>query len=450
MNNTTLRPRRCLALCRLGLCCLLACGLAGSAFAQAPLPDPQGKPRPARPFRALFGGSDHDPTSRQALDLRLSSSGNYNDILTPLDTTPDAPANPWLRDAFSSGLSVQPSYTRRWTKGAFAASSSHALSYYPSSSALTGAAHAANVSVNNSFGQFLDVRAAQSASYSPFYGLGMLAFQGSGVGAFPLTSLYDVANTHNLQLFTNAGATAHVTRRISMSADYGRQELQFTEQKRSSSSQSLAGRVQVRLTRNASVRVGYTSYVGDFGALFIGGVRVQQHDIDAGIDFNRALSVTRRTTFGFGTGSTVYTTPLRTYYRILVNAHLDREIGHSWTARTDYRRGLQWLQGFPEPVFSDTVTLGAGGFLSSRAQLSFGAGYSNGEPGLSGGPSSMKMYSGHAQLRYALSRFMALSAQYVYYNQRFDAGFPRAAGVPGQLERQTVMAGVDLFVPLLR
>jgi hypothetical protein len=451
MNNTACRTHRCLALCRLGLSCLLACGLAASAFAQAPLAAPQGQVRPARPFRALFGGSDS--TSKQALDLSVSLSGNYNDSLTPLDPTPGLPeaqVNPWLRDAISSGLSAHASYTRRWTRGAFVASSSHALSYYPDSAALTGVAHSASVSVNNSFGQHLDVRVAQTASYSPFYGMGMFLGQGSSVEAFAWNSRYDVARRRNLQLFTTAEATAHLTRRISLGADYGRQELQFTEEKRSSSRQSVGGRLQVGLTRNASVRVGYSRYVGDYGTLFIGGVPVKQHDIDAGLDFNRALSLTRRTTFGFSTGATTYTTPLRTYYRGLVNAHLAREIGRSWTARTDYRRGLQWIQGFPEPVFSDSVTLGAGGYLGSRAQLSFGAAYSDGEAGLSGGSSGLKMYTGHARLRVALSRFAALSAQYVYYHQKLGAGFPRPAGVPGQLDRQTVLAGVDLWLPLLR
>jgi hypothetical protein len=430
--------------------CLLMCGLAGSAWAQEPPSDPQAKPRAERPFHALFGGNQRDRTARQSLDLSISLSANYNDNLTPLNLPLGAPINPWLRNAFSTGLSISPSYTRRWRQGSFVASSSHALSYYPELSALTGVAHSASVNFANSFGQTVDVSAAQTASYSPFYGTGSFLTPGLAPDAYAWNSLYDVTNSRNLQLVTTAAVTVHLTRRISLGADYARQSVRFTEQKTSFSNQSVGGRLQAQITRNLSVRAGYTQRFGDYGTLFIGGVPVKQHDIDAGPDYSRALSLTRRTTFGFSGGATIYTTPFRTYYQGLVNAHLDREMGRSWTASAAYRRGLQWIQGFSQPLYSDTVTLGAGGSLSSRAQLSFAAAYSNGEPALSGGPSSMKMYTGQAQLRYALTRFVALSAQYVYYDQKFGPGFLRPAGIPAQLDRQTVLVGIDLWLPLLR
>jgi hypothetical protein len=436
----------------LGAAWALVCSLVGASAVQAQqVPGPQ--PGPTRPVHALFGGVDGNPASTQVFDLNISVSGQANDNAappgSPLLLTPD-PSNPWLsKSLIYSGLSAQAAYARRWSRGAFVASSGHGMYYYPGVGQFTDAIHRATVAVNAALSQRLSVQAAETVNYSPFYGLGM--FPGSSASAaVTWNPLYGVTMRRNLQMTTLAEMSGRLTRRVSFSTEYRRQQMRFTEQQRSFTNQSVGGRLSMRLSRSLSTHAGYTEHRGDYGTLYTGGVFVTQHDIDAGVDYNRALPLGRRSTFRFTTGSTIYSTTSRTVYRILADANLNTVLGRSWGSHVEFRHGLQWIEGFPEPVFSDTVQAGLSGYVGPRVEILFDAGYSRGEPGLSRGLARLETYTGRTQVRVAISRFAALSANYFYYHYDSDPGFPLPPGMSRIFDRQSVRAGVDLWVPLLR
>ena len=79
------------------------------------------------------------------------------------------------------------------------------------------------------------------------------------------------------------------------------------------------------------------------------------HDIDVGVDYARPLSLTRRTTLDFGTGSSVVTMPTldlgqeagatETQVRFVGDVGVTHEMGRTWRLRLGYNRGVGFAGG---------------------------------------------------------------------------------------------------------
>ena len=78
------------------------------------------------------------------------------------------------------------------------------------------------------------------------------------------------------------------------------------------------------------------------------------HSFDVGIDFHKALSLSRRTTLSFGTGTTAFADVNGTHIYATGNATLTRELGRTWFATAAYNRDVSFLSTFREPVLSIT------------------------------------------------------------------------------------------------
>jgi hypothetical protein len=130
-------------------------------------------------------------------------------------------------------------------------------------------------------------------------------------------------------------------------------------------------------------------------------------------------------------------------------ASLRREIGRTWTTNLQYSRALQFIEAFPNPFFSDSISAGAKGNLSRRFDLGVSGGYSTGQTGVTGlNGGSYGAYTGSAQLSVSVTRHYALYSEYVYYHYHF-AQQPLAGAFPAQLDRQTARVGLRLWFPLL-
>ena len=55
-------------------------------------------------------------------------------------------------------------------------------------------------------------------------------------------------------------------------------------------------------------------------------------------------------------------------------------------------------------------------------------------------------YTGTAQVRFALTRWLAPYTEYHYYSYEVESGFDLAPGLPSAVEQQGVRAGVTLRV----
>ncbi len=139
----------------------------------------------------------------------------------------------------------------------------------------------------------------------------------------------------------------------------------------------------------------------------------------------------------------------RTHFRVLGNAALTHELGRTWTAQAAYNRGFVFREGFDDPFFTDALTASIGGLVTRRLDLSALARWSFAtldRPGRNHHDS----FAASAQAQYALGRFVALFARYIYYRYEFDEDIPLDPGLARSLERQGIRVGVTTSLPLIR
>lgn len=422
-------------------------------------PPPGQAARPPRPVRPLFGGNERDPNSRQSLDVRFSASGSYDDnvYLSQLMSGRGGGYDPRTAKAgaFSMGDAAL-SYNKRSDRVSALASFNTGIDYFTERAEATATNYGGNASVSVLVSPRVTVTATGAASSTPYYSIGLFLGQlPLAQGTVPIL-YYGLIASRNVTMFGTANMSARLTRSTTFDVVYERRDVRYTALDRSFAEQAGGASLRRRLARNLSIRAGYTNRRQDYGLFYAASAPVTQHDIDAGIDYEGALSRTQRTRFGFSTGAAVYTTgptsldPNRRYYRVIGNAHILHDIGQSWVARADYRRGLQVSRLVPEPIFSDQVALSAGGYATARTHLLFEGAYTNGEPGLGVRTWRFDTYTGRAQLQFALSRQVAFSLQYLYYHYDFGNDYQMPVELPGRLNRQAVTVGVNFWVPLLR
>jgi hypothetical protein len=179
------------------------------------------------------------------------------------------------------------------------------------------------------------------------------------------------------------------------------------------------------------------------------------HDIEAGFDYRRALSLTRRTTFDFSVGSTVVNAPAAEQsstelaYRVVGDVGLNHEMGRTWRTRVAYNRGVDFSEAFAQPVFSDGLNASVTGFFSRRVDFRGNAGVSVGDIGLGVVRSRFRAYSASANVRFALAEQWALLGNYQYYFHDLGQVLIVPEGVPSNVGRNTVSVGLTFWVPFL-
>jgi hypothetical protein len=432
---------------------LVVCACAPSASAQ--------RPRPDRPYRGLFGGNGLNPNSAQQLDVSLSLSGGYDDnVLAEQGQYVD----PRFQQSggYGSG-SVSLDYTKKAGQADFEFSGGTAYRYYPSVEEMTGFNSWGSVGFTVKLGSRTTLGGSESVSYSPFYAFGPFpGLSPSQPGQIvPTNPDYPLLEQAAWFLYSSAAIEHRLTPRSSLWADYNFTSTKYTVQSLAYRSWSAGGRYSYRLNSQASLRLGYHFRRARAGPYY-GNRPVDGHDIDAGVDYTKALSISRKTTFGFNIGPSVYRSfpagsteapqdlQYQTHYLVNANAYLNRQIGRSWNARLTYVRGVEYVQGFADPFLSDTVTAGVGGFVDQRSRFNASSGYTRGNVGFGTSGGTYDTYFAGVNYQFALTQWLAAYADYGYYHYLFDYGVPLPPGLnPGQ-DRQSVHVGVNLWAPLLR
>ena len=171
---------------------------------------------------------------------------------------------------------------------------------------------------------------------------------------------------------------------------------------------------------------------------------------DVGLDFHKALSLTRRTTLSFGTGTTAFADVNGTHITATGNVTLTRELGRSWFATAALNRDVYFLQTFREPVLSNYVSAGVGGLVNRRTQFQSMVGASNGAVGVTGPTNGFSNFFASASLRIGLTRNIGMTASYSYYRYRFEEGVDLPSGLPSHSNRQSVMVSLNLYSVLFQ
>ena len=213
-------------------------------------------------------------------------------------------------------------------------------------------------------------------------------------------------------------------------------------------------RVRIPINFSRRWRVG-ARYVFGRGENFYGGEgsTTSSQGADLTFDYRRTLRSRRQLTLGFAPGFSRHeienlTLGRRVDRRVTASIHASVDVARSWRLRGDYRRGLRQIPAIREPVFADDVQVLATGLLGRRADVSFSLQYTEGEPGSA--RNGFTTLSGTSQGRLALTRFLAMTVQYLYYHYEFGPEAVLPAEMGRRFDRHALRAGFDLWLPLHR
>ncbi|HVQ16896.1 MAG TPA: hypothetical protein VMS40_25005, partial [Vicinamibacterales bacterium] len=128
------------------------------------------------------------------------------------------------------------------------------------------------------------------------------------------------------------------------------------------------------------------------------------------------------------------------------------EFKQSWIGSVRYHRGITFIDEVVDPLLSDAVSGELAGLLSPRVDFSATATFTHGLVGARS-RDSYQMYGARSQVRYALTRVMALYGEYLLFHYEFPPSILITGGLPQSTSRQAVKVGLTVsskFVDLGR
>ena len=439
--------------------------------------------RPERPFRGLFGAAPSDGSSGTTLSFTGALTGGYDDnIVSDQPNLDPRVAVGGVVYNGNAGLIFSHSTTRTSVGLNLNASKR----YFPANTDLNAASYGAGIGFERHLNRRTRMTLSQNAAYVPYYQFSLFPGLGPpGLGdTVPSNLDYAVTPQKSWILNSSAELSRELGRRSSIRAFYGygyqnttsppvtpvtpsvptgpvvgpivgpivEPPLAPVEQPVSDLITHTAGfQFRRSFTRNAGLRLGYSYRAGGYQYQSASD-DVAAHNIDVGIDYARSLSIFRRTTFSFATGSSIVQVGDERFFRVIGDANLNHQITRSWTARLSYNRGVGYVGGFNEPFFTDGLTTAVGGFIGRRLNLNLTGAYVNGDMGVgAAGGNGVRTYSANFTAQYAFLQILA--ADFSAYSYKYDFDDPTIAlpgGLPGQLERTGIRAGISLWLPLLR
>lgn len=419
---------------------LAVCSLmAAPAFAQAE--------QPPRPVHGLFGGPPRDPNTTRSFDVNMSVFDAYDSDL--LAQTLGPVPGPSVGGPYS-GLSGAFTFNRSGQHVDFAVDGGTNFQDYQSQGQLSGLADQGGITFGV-HGQHTSLRLRQTVGYQPFYSFAPFAAPAlAEPGALaPISTTTAVARQTALFSGSNLTFSHDLGRRTSIAADSSVQHTDFTGQP-SQQMLSAGGHLSHHLTEGLSLRLGY-EYQGIRYAAGAGATPPLHVDnIDAGVDFNKALGLTRKTTMGFTTGSAFFRGYGLSSFTMTGDAWLTREIGRTWAANANFHRGIGLMAGFGQPVLSNQATVSLGGQVSHRLDLRSSLAYSKGVLNPLEPANTFASYTASTRLRFAFSQIAAVYGELFGYRYQFDNTADLPAAFATKVFREGVQGGLTLWLPLIR
>ncbi len=432
------------------LVCLLAAGVfaaaAEPAFAQLQ-PPPQ---RPDRPTRGIFAAGLSE--WEQSLIFTASLGGGYDDDLLAESVgggLPPAPNQRPRSGKFGLG-SLGLDYSVNRERFSASANASTMARYYPDLEDSSIVTYAVGGQASLQLARRTNLSTSHQIGVLPnhlriFYGVGF----NPGTPPEPADDLsLTVGRDTYLDLRSSVGLTQDVSDRLSLNAGYSyyAADLQGDTGSNYGGHHYSAGG-SYRIARGLGARLAYGYSETGFGGE--PGVRHKGSSLDGGIAFDRALSLTRRTSLSFATGVSGIRVADDTNYFATGNIALTRELGRSWTASAGAARSVSLFQTFGEPVVSDTVHGGVSGLLSRRLSFNASTGWSQGSVGVVSGAPEFESTHASAGMRWGFARSLGLSLRYSIYRYNFDGDGPLPVGIEREMKRQSVRVSLDFWAPLV-
>ncbi len=411
------------------------CALSKDASAQ----------REAGPFGNLFGGQQNGDVN-QSLSLRWSAYGGRDDVIRERAQELAAFDDRYRNSGDYGGLSGQLAYTRGAADNRFSLFGSTNARAYGAQHDIPMPTFSTGTSFNTAAGKRTTLKGAFSASVAPYSQLAPYITADSE--AVPFSYGFAVATGRSLAWGGDFGVVQRLSARTTLTVDGGWQRGQF---ERAASSENRTARV--RVTQNLAAGFGVHAGYGYQDARFpFEGTPAATtfHNLDLGVDFNRALSFSRHTRLGFGTGSSIGRTTGGASQNFLNGqVTLEQGLGRTWAASAAYNRSSHFTEGFRDLLFLDAFSAGLGGLVAPRVQFSSRVSRSFGTVGLGPMAPGIGSYTGSTRLAVALSRRMSLSVSYTLYHYDTPLGATTIPGISGQLNRQALMIGLNGLIPFI-
>jgi hypothetical protein len=427
------------------------CAVVLTAFAASA----QTPGRPDRPYRGLFGPDTS--TAGEVLSVNGSVSAGYDTDVVAEQDDPSLPPSesPFrIRDAVYSMVAGGLNYSRDSDKVDLGASLFSSARYYPSVSDFMMPSYGAAVGASLALTDRTQFSANEAVSYQPWQ---VLAY-------FP--TLFDAQLGHTLlpnqdfatganeywNYMTSVGLTHQLSQRTVLAATYAYQFSDFTANGSAFNGDFASQIAWARLSRGITRNLGWHAGYGYTEARYLGtGGRYRGDTLDIGLDYSRALSITRRTKLSFSTGATAIREGDYTRYQAMGTAILNREVGRSWLAAAAYTRNVAFIESMRTPYFYDGINLGLTGLITRRLSFQSGAGATSGTlgvvPGASHGNGFDTAY-GSLGLAFAISRHLSASVDYVFYAYSMDPAAFLNYGLAPNLNRQGVRVSLNAWAPI--
>jgi hypothetical protein len=257
---------------------------------------------------------------------------------------------------------------------------------------------------------------------------------------------------------SGASIAQQVSRRSTVSAGYAYDLADYSGLAGDYQHQEAWLRYMQGLTRNLGWHAGYSYSEARFRDQ-LPGSRARGRGFDLGVDYNRSLSLTRRTQFGFRTGMAAVDSNVEqptgfqgTQYSATGGAWLNHEIGRTWDAAVSYNRNIAFFESLRAPYFYDAVNVGLSGLMSRRVGLRASAGATYGNVGRTTGTGeSNRFVTGvaNAALTIALSRYTAVAAQYAFIVYSLDDANAFWTQYAPQMTRHVALVSLTAWVPII-
>jgi hypothetical protein len=422
-----------------------------------------------RPYESLFGGAAEQPEGTQGLFLNGALFAGYDDDIFARGVNPGFNRPRISGDFVGSQLSA--TYFRQFATSTLSAFGASASRYLPEDRRYVQTFTAGAVAYQAHLNAVTAVEMRQAVTYRPFFSPAVfppanpvgpsLGAPGDvdDIGDFGMQGPDDftLASDRGGVLYTTTGRFRRklsARSRLDFRGLYGVGSLRSVPvQGLSNRRWLLGGRYTHDVSPYLAGRLGYAYRTYSTRS----GGKSDAHDIDVGLMVNRPFIYQRgRTAFSFTTGTTMVVrerlepgdTGDRFLLRAIGTANLAHAFRSSWQAEVDYAHLVGFIDGFADPVEGDRVLASLGGLITRALDLSMSVGYLNGAVGMR--TRNFDTTLANARLRLALTRNLALFAQYFYYQYAYDEGIADQLLIAPDLERQGFRAGLTVWLPLLR
>ena len=418
---------------------------------------------------AVFGGTGTRADRLGGLDLFAQLFVSYDDqVLADQDGAPDRSRSARATEGQGgvySGLSAGLQYAHVGQSSNVNMEGNSALNYYPDLGDLTTSYHQASATFLQRFGGRYSIRVRPFAAYSPQYSMRLflapLPLDADSAGSLDggVLAAPDVDSTiiqrASLRYGGNADFRMRVARHSILQVGYNYTKTDLSRSPIGSfEARSIGANLSHALSESASLTVGYALEDSTYDGSSAPSTRIQKLNI--GVNYRKPLSRSRRSYLRFTTGSTISEQVAGIgdvsegrHIRAIGSATLVHQMGRTWNARAQYRREAGYLEGFAQPVFSDSANAAVGGLITRRLDFSLNANYITGTSATRVDSGRFDSYSASARLRRALHRSLAVYVEYLFYHYNLHEVTDRPLGLPQEFSRNGARVGLSLWLPLI-